>query len=826
MFKFRRNKVTLGVKFDKKFYLSRYSDVAAVPNIDAKQHYLEHGRYEGRFASREMEKDCFDAAAYLKRHGDVARSGMDPYEHYSQYGRAEGRPFTFKPVTSEQIQMLRCKYAGKAYPGGFDSGLYIDYYQDAADYCIRYRISPYEHYEHIGHRKGYLLNLVKLTNLQKAKKIFDATFSVIIPVYNSASYLYECLLSAYNQTTPNVEVVIVNDGSRDSSGDIIEVFRSMYPERTKVITHEVNKGLVQTHKDGISAATGEYITILDGDDWLSPYFCEMMGEVAKAYDLSCVVASWYRPDRYVAPTKEKEKIKGLVILQEQSKRDICANWGGKLHYHHGLNRKLYRRSDWNLSLFEGIDEALIQYEDAVVGERFLDSVEKIGVISNKLYYWYDNPNSVSYRKASKKLIDDSFKALSYLDKETDTARYERQVRKVLCMDMPHHLKSLKDTPEELREMTEYFAELFDEYRNIIPEAEAKNSIATIMWLYADSFKDIEPEDYVLFVDSIGQPQIKLHYLDYFREHSKLNFEHIQCSDSDALKKRLERVRLGAFAKCLVCTGGWSISEFYSSRPKIQLWHGMGAVKKVQPFPPQLRPQLGFCSSLDVVPVYSNLFVLPRGHVYPFGSIVADDYMDARKVEEGKARVFKTYPGLEGKKLYLWAPTFRGVGANCYIQDKLNFTEIEKMLEDDEVLLVKYHPIINYYQKDDTDYSAYTKIVNVTDYDSIYDLVAAMSAFMTDYSSAMHYALLQDKPIAYLITDWKEYTSSVGITLKYDSLPGEVCTTIDSTTILAALRNASSDTDKYRTFKRYHVGSCTGNCRERITRAIEAFFDTL
>ena len=90
--------------------------------------------------------------------------------------------------------------------------------------------------------------------------------SVIVAAYNVAAYLEKCLNSILNQTYRNLEIIIVDDGSRDNTGKICDEFAEK-DCRVRVI-HKKNEGSVRARYDGLNAATGEYIYFVDGDDWL------------------------------------------------------------------------------------------------------------------------------------------------------------------------------------------------------------------------------------------------------------------------------------------------------------------------------------------------------------------------------------------------------------------------------------------------------------------------------------------------------------------------------------------------------------------------------
>ena len=96
--------------------------------------------------------------------------------------------------------------------------------------------------------------------------------SVIIPVYNTEAYLKRCLDSVLGQTYKNIEVICVNDGSTDNSLQILKDYEKK-DKRVLVIDKE-NGGVVSARKAGIKAASGEYCTYVDSDDWIEPNMYE------------------------------------------------------------------------------------------------------------------------------------------------------------------------------------------------------------------------------------------------------------------------------------------------------------------------------------------------------------------------------------------------------------------------------------------------------------------------------------------------------------------------------------------------------------------------
>ena len=109
--------------------------------------------------------------------------------------------------------------------------------------------------------------------------------SVVVPIYNAESYLVQCLDSIINQTLPDIEIILVNDGSTDNSALICQKYLDV--PRVRYIAKE-NEGLAAARHDGINAATGEYVGFVDSDDWIELNMYETMYAAAKNNDADIV----------------------------------------------------------------------------------------------------------------------------------------------------------------------------------------------------------------------------------------------------------------------------------------------------------------------------------------------------------------------------------------------------------------------------------------------------------------------------------------------------------------------------------------------------------
>ena len=110
--------------------------------------------------------------------------------------------------------------------------------------------------------------------------------SIIIPVYNAELYLERCLNSAISQTYSNIEVICVNDGSKDNSLKIIQEFEKK-DKRVKLI-NKMNAGVSAARNDGIKSASGDYIIFVDADDWIDSKTIETSLEYANEYNAELV----------------------------------------------------------------------------------------------------------------------------------------------------------------------------------------------------------------------------------------------------------------------------------------------------------------------------------------------------------------------------------------------------------------------------------------------------------------------------------------------------------------------------------------------------------
>ncbi len=142
--------------------------------------------------------------------------------------------------------------------------------------------------------------------------------SVIVPVYNVEHYLAKCLDSLVNQSLQNIEIIVVNDGSKDGSGNIIQQYSEKYPNKIKAFTKE-NGGLSDARNFGIDQATGDYLGFVDSDDYVSETMFEDMLNLAEKNDAEMVICNIQKVDEDGNVTQKLTQIPNMpekIVLEK------------------------------------------------------------------------------------------------------------------------------------------------------------------------------------------------------------------------------------------------------------------------------------------------------------------------------------------------------------------------------------------------------------------------------------------------------------------------------------------------------------------------------
>ena len=152
--------------------------------------------------------------------------------------------------------------------------------------------------------------------------------SVIVPVYNTGKYLENCITSIINQTFKNIELILVDDGSKDNSGTICDEWRQK-DTRISVI-HKKNGGLVSARKEGLKQSNNDWIVFVDSDDWIEPGHINMMVDEYYRTGADIVVSSmkqvYYNHSEYIPFIIETKNYSGKDLYENLYPRIL--NTGG------------------------------------------------------------------------------------------------------------------------------------------------------------------------------------------------------------------------------------------------------------------------------------------------------------------------------------------------------------------------------------------------------------------------------------------------------------------------------------------------------------------
>lgn len=209
--------------------------------------------------------------------------------------------------------------------------------------------------------------------------------SIIIPIYNIKEYMSDSVNSAMMQTYKDIEIILVDDGSTDGSGEMCDEYGEK-DSRIKVI-HKENGGLSSARNAGLDAAEGEYILFLDGDDYLALNAAEYALSIAKRTDADIIQYGYIETIESFTPNHINGTGGAEVIKDTKSFYGKLYEIGGEAA---SACTKLYKRSMFDRFRFkEGI-----LHEDEELITRQLREVGSIAYIPDKLYYYVTRKGSI------------------------------------------------------------------------------------------------------------------------------------------------------------------------------------------------------------------------------------------------------------------------------------------------------------------------------------------------------------------------------------------------------------------------------------------------
>ena len=238
--------------------------------------------------------------------------------------------------------------------------------------------------------------------------------SIILPVYNAQNHLARCVGSICAQTYRNIEIIILNDGSKDQSLPVCEEFRQKDPRI--LLVDKANSGVSDTRNLGLKLASGKYVEFVDSDDYLDPDFTERLVAAAEENEADFVIAPYKMviPAGASKPEQVLDKIQDKLGVMSVARPPEVREYGflpagvydkdtfalrlmdkPASYFYSVLWNKLYRRDILTGNDIQFVSE-MRWAEDLVFNLRYIQYAERFVAIDKPGYYYVQNPQSICH----------------------------------------------------------------------------------------------------------------------------------------------------------------------------------------------------------------------------------------------------------------------------------------------------------------------------------------------------------------------------------------------------------------------------------------------
>ncbi|MBR2724965.1 MAG: glycosyltransferase [Ruminococcus sp.] len=231
--------------------------------------------------------------------------------------------------------------------------------------------------------------------------------SIIVPVYNAENYLHKCIASILNQNFSDFELILVNDGSKDNSGNICDKY-ARSDNRIKVV-HKENGGVSSARNRGLDEACGKYIMFCDSDDYVSELYCSSLVNLADNDEESLIIAGITLLDDSDTPTEILCDAYPTGKSASLSNQEFCdlfvkLNFDGSFQLMHMPVNKLYSRKIIELNKLR-FDTSICYNEDIIFNLQYLDKTKSVRIFNESIYYYYTATPDSACKKYIENLID-------------------------------------------------------------------------------------------------------------------------------------------------------------------------------------------------------------------------------------------------------------------------------------------------------------------------------------------------------------------------------------------------------------------------------------
>lgn len=274
--------------------------------------------------------------------------------------------------------------------------------------------------------------------------------TIIVAVYNVEKYIQRCVDSLLKQTHHNIEIILVDDGSKDNSPEICDQY-AQKDERVKVI-HKPNGGVSSARQAGLDAATGDFVIHADPDDYVDADMIETLLVEALATNADIVTCDFYMNERVMKPhyMSSADLLKKLISVET-----ICVCWNSMVRRDFIVKHHVSFTPSW-----------LCMSEDFLFICRLLVAGAKAVHLQRPFYhYWVNNVGSLTNKKSEKKLLS-IIAVIDELGKMVKSSDYDDfYTRKKYVVQYAYHAKMFKKAKL-----------LYPEIRNRMISTEGKEAV--------------------------------------------------------------------------------------------------------------------------------------------------------------------------------------------------------------------------------------------------------------------------------------------------------------------------------------------------------------
>lgn len=250
-----------------------------------------------------------------------------------------------------------------------------------------------------------------------------AKISVVVPVYNVEKYLKECIDSIINQTLEDIEIICVNDGSTDSSLEILNDYAKK--DSRIIVINKSNSGYGHTMNMGLNAATGEYVGIIESDDFADKNMFEDLYKLAKEYDADIVKGDWYNYWSKNKFARKNNRISSAKVLKlTNSKQDKSL-----LRINPSVWSAIYKKEFLNKYNIRFLETPGASYQDLAFSFKIFALAERV-ILTDKAYLYYrqDNMNSSVKSKTKVYCVCDEYEEIDRFLEQYPDLKFEFKVQ--------------------------------------------------------------------------------------------------------------------------------------------------------------------------------------------------------------------------------------------------------------------------------------------------------------------------------------------------------------------------------------------------------------